>query len=108
VLCALNHLKATAVDGSVRISTLGPARTHSVREQEKRIPEVSYRALKARGKKICARSLLLHKQNSNIYLKNPIRYVRKEKEANVQNINSILPDLSSDIYIYRYNRIRCL
>jgi hypothetical protein len=52
------------------------------------------KALKARGKKICARRLVLHKQNSNIYLKNSIRYVRKEKEANVQNINSILSDLS--------------
>jgi hypothetical protein len=38
--------------------------------------------------------LELHKQNSNIYLKNSIRYVREEKEANVQNINSILSDLS--------------
>jgi hypothetical protein len=27
-------------------------------------------------------------------LRNSIRYVRKEKEANVQNINSILSDLS--------------
>jgi hypothetical protein len=40
-----------------------------------------------------ARSLVLHKQNSNIYLKISIRYVRKEEEANVQNINSILSDL---------------
>jgi hypothetical protein len=32
--------------------------------------------------------LLLHKQNSNIYL-NSIRYLRKEKEANVQNINCL-------------------
>jgi hypothetical protein len=29
-----------------------------------RIPKVSYRALKTRGKEICARRLLLHKQNS--------------------------------------------
>jgi hypothetical protein len=55
---------------------------------------VSYRALRTTGKKFCSRRLLLHKQNSNIYLKNLIRYVRKEKEANVQNINNILSDLS--------------
>jgi hypothetical protein len=38
--------------------------------------------------------LLVHNQSSNIYLKMEIRCVRKEKEANVQNINSILSDLS--------------
>jgi hypothetical protein len=36
---------------------------------KKGIPEVSYRALKARGKKICARRLLLDEQNFYIYLK---------------------------------------
>jgi hypothetical protein len=69
--------------------------------RKKGIPKVSYRALRARGKKICARRLLLHKQNSNIYLNNSIRYVRKEKEANVPNINSILSDLR-DIYTSIY------
>jgi hypothetical protein len=39
---------------------------HFVREQQKKIPEVSYRALKARGKKICARR---HKQNFKFVLK---------------------------------------
>jgi hypothetical protein len=34
-------------------------------ELQRRIPKVSYRALEARGKKICAWRLLLHKQNSN-------------------------------------------
>jgi hypothetical protein len=38
-------------------------------ENRKKEYRVSYRALKARGKKICARRLLLHKQNFNIYLK---------------------------------------
>jgi hypothetical protein len=33
-------------------------------KEQKRIPKVSYKALKARGKKICARRLLLHKGNS--------------------------------------------
>jgi hypothetical protein len=41
--------------------------------------------LRLEEKKICARWLVLHKQNSNIYLKNSFTYVRKE-EANVQNI----------------------
>jgi hypothetical protein len=45
------------------------------RKKENR--KVSYRAVKTRGKKICARSLIIHKQNSNIYLKSSIRYVRK-------------------------------
>jgi hypothetical protein len=51
--------------------------------------------LRLEEKKICARRLLLHKQNSNIYLKNSTSYTRKEKEANVQNVNtsSILSDL---------------
>jgi hypothetical protein len=31
---------------------------------EKRLPKVSYRAFKAWGKKMCARRLLIHKQNS--------------------------------------------
>jgi hypothetical protein len=35
-----------------------------VREQQKRITKVTYTVLKARGKKICARRPLLHKQNS--------------------------------------------
>jgi hemerythrin-like domain-containing protein len=58
------------------------------------MPKVSYRALKARGKKICAKRLLLHKQNSYIYLKLITRHIRKEEEVNVKNINSILSDLS--------------
>jgi hypothetical protein len=41
-----------------------------------------------------SRRLLVQKQHFNIYFKNSIRYVRKEKEGNVQNINSILSDLS--------------
>jgi hypothetical protein len=57
------------------------------------VAKVSYRALKTRGKEISARSLILHKQNSNIYLKSSIRYVRKEKETNVQNINGNFSDL---------------
>jgi hypothetical protein len=57
---------------------------HFLREQQKRIPKVSYRALKATGKNICARRLLLLKQNSYIYFK---------KEVNVQNISSILVEL---------------
>jgi hypothetical protein len=48
-------------------------------EQGKGIPKACYRALKARGKKICARRLLLQKQNSNIYFKSKIKYVIKEK-----------------------------
>jgi hypothetical protein len=63
------------------------------------MPKVSYRAPKARGKKVCARRLLLHKHNYNIYLKIKFRYVRKEKEANAQNINSIFSDISEDIYV---------
>jgi hypothetical protein len=55
--------------------------------------------LRLEGKEICARRLLLHKQYSNIYFKNSITYVRKEKEANVQNINSIFSGLRF-IYIY--------
>jgi hypothetical protein len=58
-------------------------------EQEKGIPKFSFRALKARGKKICASCVLFHKQNSSIYLKIKVRYEIKEKEANLQNINSI-------------------
>jgi hypothetical protein len=52
--------------------------------------------LRLEEKKICAISLILHKQNSNIYLKSSITYV-KEKEANVQNINGKFSDLR---YIY--------
>jgi hypothetical protein len=63
--------------------TMGNSGGHFVREQQKGIPKVSYRALKARGKQICARSLLFHKQNSYIYLIIKISCVRKEKEANV-------------------------
>jgi hypothetical protein len=37
---------------------------------------------------------MIEYKNPNIYLKNSIRYVRIKKEANVQNINSILSDLS--------------
>jgi hypothetical protein len=48
--------------------------------RKKEYPKVSYRALWARGKKICARRLLLHKQNSYIYLKIKIRYVRRERK----------------------------
>jgi hypothetical protein len=36
----------------------------SENSKKKRKPKVSYRALKAKGKKICARRLLLHTQNS--------------------------------------------
>jgi hypothetical protein len=74
-------------------------------EQAKWIPEVCYRAIKGRGKKICARRLLLQKQNSNTYLKSKIGYAIKEKEANLQNINNILWDLSWCIYIYIYNDV---
>jgi hypothetical protein len=55
--------------------------------RKKEYPKSVTELLRLEEKKICARSLLLHKQNSNIYLKNSISYVRKEKEANVQNIN---------------------
>jgi hypothetical protein len=78
--------------------------------RKKGMPKVSYRALKAKGKKFCARRLLLHKENSNIYYRNSIRYIREVKEANVQNINSTLSDLRYIyiyiyIYMYRCNRI---
>jgi hypothetical protein len=54
-------------------------------------------------------SILLHKQNSNIYLKNSTKHARKGKQTNVQNINRILPDLRYVyILVYRCNRIRCL
>jgi hypothetical protein len=46
---------------------------------KKRIPEVSYRALKARRKTISATCLLLHKQHSYIYMK----YIcKKSKRSN--------------------------
>jgi hypothetical protein len=52
----------------------------------KGIPEVSYTALKARGKKISGRRLLLHKKFPKI--------IQKAKELYVQNINSIFLELS--------------
>jgi hypothetical protein len=67
VFCLFTSFKysETFIDGSL---------VHHIKkmqhwEQQKRIPEVSYTALKARRKKISARRLLLHKQYSYIYLK---------------------------------------
>jgi hypothetical protein len=48
---------------------------------QRRITKVSYRALKTRGKKTCARGLLLHKKILNLF---------KEKEVNIQNIYTML------------------
>jgi hypothetical protein len=42
---------------------------HSVWEEQKIIPKVSYRALKARRRKIFCKGSLLHEQHSYIYLK---------------------------------------
>jgi hypothetical protein len=60
-------------------STHTSRKDNKVQEQQKRIPKVSYRALKARGKKIYARHLLLYKQNAELYF-------LKGKEVNVKVI----------------------
>jgi hypothetical protein len=46
--------------------------------EKKKIPKVSYRALKARRKEISARRLLLHKQRSSMYLEID-KYEKKRK-----------------------------
>jgi hypothetical protein len=53
----------------------------SENSQKKKNPEVSYRPLKARGKKMCARHLLFHKRIPK-FIRN------KEKRSNAQNKNS--------------------
>jgi hypothetical protein len=60
------------------------------------IRKVSYRALKATGRKICARRLLLHKKIPKFIYK---------KEVNVQNINSILLELR---YILKNPRVTAM
>jgi hypothetical protein len=74
--------------------SLGSTMMDILSEHRKKEYPKSVTELLRLGGKRCVQGVPHFIKKSYIYLKIKIRFVRKEKEADVQNMNSILSDLS--------------